>query len=113
MPPAVVHITADFFGVPPIRLGDHSLISGLVVAAASAAGMTSTGAPVVLRHPDGSVSVILPLDGCHMSIHTMPARQLAILDVLAIPPHDPQRALDVVAKRLQAKSVRSERRERG
>jgi S-adenosylmethionine/arginine decarboxylase-like enzyme len=113
MPPAVVHLTADFFGVPTLQLGDHSLISGVMVAAAGAAGMKATGSPVVIRHPDGGVSVVLPLDGCHMSVHTMPGRELAMLDVLASPPHDAQKALDVVARRLTARSVRTERRERG
>jgi S-adenosylmethionine/arginine decarboxylase-like enzyme len=48
-----------------------------------------------------------------MSVHTMPGRELAMLDVLASPPHDAQKALDVVARRLTARSVRTERRERG
>jgi S-adenosylmethionine/arginine decarboxylase-like enzyme len=113
MEPAVVHLTADLLGVPLPQLGDQSLISGVVVAAAGAAGMTPSGAPIVRKHPDGGVSVILPLDGCHMSIHTMPARELAMLDVLALPQHHTQRALDVVTRRLNARSVRSERRERG
>ena len=113
MPPAVVHLTADFIGVPAQQLGDSSLISGVMVSAAGAAGMSSSGAPVVLRHPEGGLSVSLPLDGCHISIHTIPDREIALLDVLATPPHDPQRALDVVTRRLSARSVRTERRERG
>jgi S-adenosylmethionine/arginine decarboxylase-like enzyme len=111
--PRVVHLIADFFGVPPVQLGDQSLISGVMVSAAGAAGMTASGSPLVLKHPDGGLSVILPLDGCHMSIHTSPDRELALLDVLAHPHHDPQRALDVVIRRLSARTVNSERRERG
>jgi len=113
MSPRAVHLIADFIGVPPIQLGDQSLISGVMVSAASAAGMTATGSPVILKHPDGGLSVILPLDGCHMSIHTSPDRELALLDVLAHPHHDAQRALDVVMRRLTARTVQSERRERG
>jgi len=75
--------------------------------------MKASGAPIVITHPDGGLSVILPLDGCHMSVHTMPSRELAILDVIALAPHDPQRALDVVTRRLTAKTVRAERRIRG
>jgi S-adenosylmethionine/arginine decarboxylase-like enzyme len=111
--PAVVHLTADFLGVPALQLADQSLVSGVLVSAAGAAGMKASGTPVVLKHHDGGLSVILPLDGCHMSIHTMPARELAMLDVLALPGHDVERALDVVARRLPARTVRSERRERG
>ncbi len=113
MPPAVIHLTADLFGVSPLLLADTSLVSGVVVSAAGAAGMTATGAPVVLKHPDGGLSVILPLDGCHLSLHTMPARELALVDIMALPTHHPQRALDVVARRLTAKNQRTERRERG
>lgn len=112
-PPAVIHLTADFLGASPLQLTDQSLISGLVVSAAGAAGMQSSGAPVVLKHPDGGLSVILPLDGCHCSLHTLPTQEVAILDVLARPPHDPQMALDVVVRRLQARTVSTERRERG
>ena len=48
-----------------------------------------------------------------MSVHTMPARELAILDVIALPPHDPRKALDVIVRRLTAKSVRAEQKTRG
>jgi S-adenosylmethionine/arginine decarboxylase-like enzyme len=110
---SVVHLTADFIGVAATHLGDQSLVSGVMVSAAGAAGMTSSGSPVVLKHPDGGLSVILPLDGCHMSIHTSPSRELALLDVLALSHHDPQRALDVVRRRLPARTVLTEQRERG
>jgi S-adenosylmethionine/arginine decarboxylase-like enzyme len=113
MQKSVVHLTADLLGVAAVHLSDQSLVSGVMVSAAGAAGMTSSGAPVVIKHPDGGLSVILPLDGCHMSIHTSPAREFALLDVLASSHHDPQRALDVVRRRLPARSVHTERRERG
>lgn len=112
-PPAVVHLTADLLGVATSQLEDQSLICGVMVSAAGAAGMTATRSPIVLRHPSSGLSVILPVDGCHMSIHTMPDRELAILDVLALPGHDTQRALDVVTRRIVARTVRTERRERG
>lgn len=113
MQKSVVHLTADLIGVPSVHLSDQSLVSGVMVSAAGAAGMTSSGTPVVLKHADGGLSVIMPLDGCHMSIHTNPAREFALLDVLALPHHDPQRALDVVRRRLPARTVHTERRERG
>ena len=84
-----------------------------LVSAAGASGMKASGPPTVIAHPDGGLSVILPLDGCHMSVHTMPSRELAILDVIALPPHDPRRALDVIARKLTAKSVRAEQKTRG
>ena len=69
--------------------------------------------PTVISHPEGGLSVILPIDGCHMSLHTLPARELAILDIITAPPHDPRQALDVVARRLTAQTVRAEQRTRG
>lgn len=68
---------------------------------------------MVIKHVDGGLSVILPLDGFHCSLHTIPSQEVAILDVLARPPHDPQVALDVVARRLEARHIQTERRERG
>jgi S-adenosylmethionine/arginine decarboxylase-like enzyme len=112
-PSEIVHLTADFIGASPQQLGDQSLISGILVSAAGASGMKASGPPTVIVHPDGGLSVILPLDGCHMSVHTMPSRELAILDVIALPPHDPRQALDVIARRITAKTVRAEQRKRG
>jgi len=109
----ILHLTADFIGVSAQQLGDQSLISGILVSAAGASGMKASGPPTVITHPDGGLSVILPLDGCHMSVHTMPARELAILDVIALPPHDPQRALDVIVRRLTARSIVTDTRTRG
>jgi len=112
-PSEIIHLTADFIGASPQQLGDQSLISGILVSAAGASGMNASGPPTVIVHPDGGLSVILPVDGCHMSVHTMPSRELAILDVIALPPHDPRRALDVIARRITAKTVRAEQHKRG
>ena len=112
-PSEITHLTADFVGASAQQLGDQALMSGILVSAAGATGMKASGPPTVIVHPGGGLSVILPLDGCHMSIHTMPARELAILDVIALPPHDPQRALEVIARRITAKTVRTEQRTRG
>jgi S-adenosylmethionine/arginine decarboxylase-like enzyme len=109
----ITHVTADFLGVSPVKLTDTSMLSGLLVSAAGASGLSPTGSPLVRRHPDGALSVILPLDGCHMSLHTMPAHECALLDIMARAGHDPQKALDVCARRLEAREVRAERRERG
>jgi S-adenosylmethionine/arginine decarboxylase-like enzyme len=109
----VVHVTADFLGASVLQLTDQPLISGILVSAAGAAGMKASGTPSVITHPGGGLTVILPVDGCHMSIHTLPDRELAIVDVIATSQHDPQRALDVMTRRLTARTVRVERRVRG
>ena len=113
VPAVITHLTADFIGASAQQLGDQALISGILVSAAGATGMKASGPPTVIVHPGGGLSVILPLDGCHMSVHTIPARELAILDVIALPPHYPRQALEVIARRITAKTVRTEQRTRG
>lgn len=112
-PSAFVQLTADFLGVAPQKLRDRALISGLVVAAASAAGLSPAGAPVVREMPDGVVAGLLMLDGCHVVAHGFPDRELVLLDLLGTAHHDVGRALDVFVRRLGAREVRSETRARG
>ena len=110
---AFVHLTADFSGVDPARLRDAALISGLVVAAAGAVGLAPAGAPMVRELPDGVVVSSLMLQGCHVVAHSVPARGLFLLDILATAQHDVRRALDVFTRRLAAREVRSDVRTRG
>src|SRR5204862_165270 len=53
------HIVADFLGVPANQLADRALISGLVVAAASAAGMNASGIPTMLDRKAGGLTAAL------------------------------------------------------
>ena len=110
----MVHLIADFVGVPPERLRDATLVSGLLIAAASAAGFNPLGAPVVRPHNGGEgLSAFVLLGGCHMIAHTYPARGLLLLDVLASQPYDAGKAFDVFARRVPASEIRSEQRQRG
>lgn len=111
--PTYQHLVADFLGVAPPKLRDGALLSGLLIAAASAAGVPAMGAPLVRHLPDDGLSAFLIVDGCHMSVHTVPARGLLLLDVLALVTHDAQRAQDVFARRLAAREIRSDVRARG
>ncbi len=113
MSPTFSHLTADFVGALPSQLGDSSLISGLLIAGAGAAGFTAVGAPVVRKLPGDAVSAVLLLGDCHMSAHTFPAQQLLLLDILTAAAHDAQKALDVFTRRLTAREVRCEKRSRG
>jgi S-adenosylmethionine/arginine decarboxylase-like enzyme len=108
----IAHLSADFLGVASTQLSDQALLSGIMISAAGAAGLGSGGTATVIVRADGGLSVILPLQSCHMSLHTFPGRQLALLDILA-PEEKLQLALDVVARRLNAQTVRTERRARG
>jgi S-adenosylmethionine/arginine decarboxylase-like enzyme len=111
--PTFSHLSADFIGALPSQLGDMSLMSGLLIAAAGAAGFTAIGAPVVRKLPGDGLSVVLMLDDCHMSAHAFPGRQLLLLDILTLETHDEQKALDVFTRRLTAREVRCEKRARG
>lgn len=112
--PDLVHLVADFVGVPPARLRDATQLSGLLIAAASAAGFTPLGAPLVRPHNGGEgLSAFVVLGGSHMVAHTYPGRELLLLDVLAAPPYDAAKAFDVFARRVPAREIRSEQRMRG
>ena len=111
--PAFRHVAADFVGVPYTQLTDAAMLSGLLIASAGAAGFTAIRAPVVHRLPSDGVAAVLLLDGCHVTVHTFPERELLLLDILALSTHEPRKALDVFARRLTARAVHSEVRDRG
>lgn len=111
--PSFRHVTADFIGVPYSQLTDAAMLSGLLIASAGAAGFTAISPPLVHRLPSEGVAAVLLLDGCHVTVHTFPERELLLLDILALASHEPRKALDVFARRLTARSVRSETRDRG
>jgi S-adenosylmethionine/arginine decarboxylase-like enzyme len=113
MPLGFSHLTADFLGVAPAQLRDTELLSGLLIAAAGAAGFSAIAAPHVRALPDDGVAGWLELDDCHVSLHAFPSRELLLLDVLSLVTHDGRKALDVFTRRLPAREVRSEQRRRG
>ena len=106
------HLTADFVGVLDEQLRDSALLSGLLIAAAGAAGFSAIGLPTV-RARDAGIGAALMLDGCHITAHTFPAREILLLDVLAPTDADTKRAFEVFARRLTAREVRSKTVQRG
>jgi S-adenosylmethionine/arginine decarboxylase-like enzyme len=106
------HIIADFFGVPANQLADRSLISGLVVAAASAAGMNVAGVPTMRERKAGGLTAALLHDDCHITVHAVPERELLLVDILAPRTIDVSRAVDVFARRLTARNVHRDARDR-
>lgn len=113
MPAAFTHEFADLTGVPAAPLRDSALLAGLLIAGAGAAGFTTMGAPVVRQLPDDGVAAVLMLDGCHIAVHSFPARGLLLLDVLALGTHDSHKVVEVFARRLAPRDVRGESRARG
>jgi len=106
------HIAADFLGVPANQLADRALISGLVVAAASAAGMNAGGIPTMRERSAGGLTAALLHDDCHITVHAVPERELLLVDVLAPRAIDASRAVDVFARRLTARNVHRDARDR-
>jgi S-adenosylmethionine decarboxylase len=111
--PAFTHALADLSGVAPGPLKDPALLGGLLIAAAGALGVATVAPPAIQQQPDESVSGILLLDGCHIAVHTLPARGVLMLDVLAPESRDVRRAVDVFSRRLAPRAIAQEERSRG
>jgi S-adenosylmethionine decarboxylase len=109
----LTHIIADLTGVAATALRDATSLTGLLIAAAGAAGFSTIGSPVVRQLPDGGVAAVLFLDACHITLRTLPDREILLLDILAPASRDAQKALDVFTRRLVPKELRSEVRGRG
>jgi len=107
------HLVADFIGVPAQQLRDTTMLTGLLIAAASAAGFAAVGAPIVRQLPHDGVAGLFLLDGCQMSVHAFPERELLLFDVLTVATHDGRKAFDVFVRRIAAREVRTERMSRG
>jgi S-adenosylmethionine/arginine decarboxylase-like enzyme len=107
------HATADFLGVTAEHLRDTQVLSGLLIAAAGAAGFVTVGSPLVRQLPSDDVTGVLLLDSCHIAVHSFPARELLLLDVLAPTARDTHKVIEVFARRLTPREVRSETRTRG
>jgi S-adenosylmethionine decarboxylase len=109
----VAHLVADLTGVGSGALRDAPLLSGLLIAAAGAAGFNVMAAPVVRTGVGGGVAAILLLDPCHLSVHSFPDRGLALVDVMSRDAAGAAKALDVFVRRLTPANVASETRVRG
>ena len=110
---AFTHLLADFSGVAVSQLCDASLLSGLLIAAASGAGLTAIGPPLVRQRPDGGLGGILLLEQCHIAAHTVPARGLLLVDVLVPHAHEARKAISIFARRFAATTLRLDDRTRG
>jgi len=107
------HLTAEFIGVPSEQLRDSALLGGLLIAAASAAGFSLSGVPVVREHAMGGVSAVVLLDQGHLAVHALLDRQALLFDAVAPASHDFRKALDVLSRRLTARDVKTDTRGRG
>jgi len=112
-PPPLAHRTADFRGVTSPILRDAAALSGLLLSAAGAAGLSTAEPPMVRALPRDGLAIFLLLDLGHVTVHTMPARETLLLDLLVPAGRDPQKAVDVFTRKLGTNEVRSSRSDRG
>jgi S-adenosylmethionine/arginine decarboxylase-like enzyme len=112
-PPPLVHRTADFRGVTSPVLRDAAALSGLLLSAAGAAGLSTAEPPTVRALPRDGLALFLLLDLGHVTVHTMPARETLLLDLLVSAARDPQKAVDVFTRKLGSAEARSGRLDRG
>jgi S-adenosylmethionine/arginine decarboxylase-like enzyme len=109
----LVHRTADFRGVTSPILRDGAALSGLLISAAGAAGLTTAEPPSVRALPRDGLAAVLLLDLGHVTVHTIPSRETLLLDLLVPVGRDPQKAVDVFARKLGIAESRSARLDRG
>lgn len=105
------HVFADLGGIAPGRLSDAQALGALTLAAANAAGLHPAAAPVAQAGPNGVV-VVLACHGGHVAIHALPESGVGFADVCGIGKAQPQRGLDVIIRRLDARDVRTDARHR-
>lgn len=113
MPASHSHLSAEFVGVPADQLRDGTLISGLLIAAASAVGFSSIGVPSLRDEPHGNLSAVLLLEGGHIVVHAVGSRETLLLDVVSPASHDCRKAVEVFSRRLAARDVKTVARSRG
>ena len=102
---------ADLGGIAPGRLSDAQALGALSLAAANAAGLHPVAPPIAQTGPSGVV-IVLACHGGHVAIHAQPETGTSFADVVAIGKTQPQRGLDVIIRRLDARDVRTDARHR-
>jgi S-adenosylmethionine/arginine decarboxylase-like enzyme len=104
-------VFADLGGIAPGRLSDTQALSALTLAAANAAGLHPIAPPLAQAGPNGVV-IALACHGGHVAIHALPETGICFADLAAIGNAQPQRGLDVIIRRLDARDVRTDARHR-
>lgn len=107
VPPTMTHDAADFRGVPASLLRDQASLSGLMIAVAGAAGLTTVEPPIVRALPRGGLVIVLLLDLGHVTLHSMPDDGTLAIDLLVSARKDARTAIDVVTRRLNMRPARA------
>jgi S-adenosylmethionine/arginine decarboxylase-like enzyme len=91
--------TAGIEGIDPARLEDADRLAAVIVAAASASGISPGSLPVIQRGPQGHTIGLVCLDG-HLVVHSNPSRGECLVDIVVRLPGSALRGLEVIARRL-------------
>jgi S-adenosylmethionine/arginine decarboxylase-like enzyme len=90
-------------------LRDAAALAGLALSAAGAAGLSTIESPIVRSLPRDGLALMLFLDVGHIAVHTIPDRELVVLDLLVSAGRDPQKAVDVFARKFGVSEARNAR----
>ena len=90
---------AGIEGIDPARLDDAERLAAVIVAAASASGISPGTLPLIQRGPQGHTIGLVCLDG-HLVVHSNPARGECLVDIVVRLPGSAARGLEVIARRL-------------
>jgi S-adenosylmethionine/arginine decarboxylase-like enzyme len=101
MPRTFDHRFAEIEGVEAARLSDPDGLAALVVAAASASGISAPRLPVIQLGPQGHAVGLVCLDG-HLVLHANPSRGDCTVDIAVRIPASADRGLEVILRRLGA-----------
>jgi S-adenosylmethionine/arginine decarboxylase-like enzyme len=93
------HLLTELSGISAPMLGDEQALAALVVAAGGALGLTPHGPPLSRTGPRG-IAVGLLGHGGHIVLHAEPARGTCLVDIVSPAGVLPNRALEVIARRL-------------
>jgi S-adenosylmethionine/arginine decarboxylase-like enzyme len=103
---------AELDGIPAGNLRDNQGLAGLLLAAANAAGLAAANPPLVKIGP-GAIGAVLLCHGGHVVLEAIPEAGLCFVDVAGLGVVHAQRGLDVIARRLGARHIRTESKRRG
>ncbi|MGN6393264.1 MAG: S-adenosylmethionine decarboxylase [Gemmatimonadales bacterium] len=96
----------ELTGISGTRLADSAGLCAVLVAAASAIGMSPLGPPISREGAGGSSVALLCRDG-HIVLHTVPHDGFCFVTVVARAPVDAGRGVDVIARALSRESGRA------
>ena len=102
--PLFAHRVAELAGIDAAILRDGPGLSALVVAAAGAVGIAAVSPPLVRQSPGGFAVGLICAEG-HITLHTVPDHGICLVDILGRAPATPERGVDVIARKLAARSV--------